>query len=81
MVLLLYYGNGRSNKNLEPISSEVALQPTDPAHPVKLGAHSIHLSLGVGYQLSSRRGVLALLCTIALASQWSHGSVCQLIKT
>ena len=42
---------GNSNKKLEPISSEVALQHPDPTHPVKLGAHSIYLSLGVGYQL------------------------------
>ena len=32
---------------LEPISSEFTLQPTDLTHPVKLGAHSIYLSLGV----------------------------------
>ena len=40
MVNWFYYGNARSNnKKLEPISSEVALlQPTDPTHPVKLGA-------------------------------------------
>ena len=65
-----YYGNARSNKKLplvEPISSEVALQHPDPTHPVKLGAHSICLSLGVGYQLCSRCKVLAVPCTIALA--------------
>ena len=40
MVNWVYYGNVCSNKKkLEPINSEVALQPTDPLHPVKLGAH------------------------------------------
>ena len=51
MVNWFYYGNARSNKKLEPISSEVALQHLVPTHPVKLGAHSIFLSLRVGYQL------------------------------
>ena len=39
------------NKKTRPISSEVALQHPDPTHPVKPGAHSVYLSLGVGYQL------------------------------
>ena len=39
-----------NKKKLEPISSGVALQHPDPTHPVILGAHSIYLSWGVGYQ-------------------------------
>ena len=49
----------KSNKKTRTDKSEVALQPTDPIHPVKLGAHSIYLSTGEGYQLISRREVLA----------------------
>ena len=50
----------KSNKKTRTDKSEVALQPTDPIHPVRLGAHSINLSTGVGHQLCSRREVLAL---------------------
>ena len=71
MVNWFYYGNGCSNKKLEPISSGVALQHLDPTHPVRLGAHSIDLSTGGGYQLFSRHEVLALPCTIALACERS----------
>ena len=38
----------KSNKKTRTDKSEVAIQPTDPIHPVKLGAHSIYLSTGVG---------------------------------
>lgn len=45
----------KSNKKTRTDKSEVALQPTDPIHPVKLGAHSIYLSTGVGCQLCRGR--------------------------
>ena len=48
--------NVRSNevqlKKTRTDKSEVALQPTDLIHPVKLGAHSIYLSTGVGCRAS-----------------------------
>ena len=51
------------------------MQHPDPTHPVRLGAHSIYLSSGVGYQLCSRHEVLALPCTIALACYGDYYTV------